>query len=214
LVGEPNGDEALAAFHNRWYEIQGEVSWLGIPTLKCPLDLWIYQEILFEKRPDLIIETGTAMGGTTAYLAAMCDLIDSGRIVTIDWRERDGRPPHPRITYVQGNAIGPRALEQVRQAVRPEDSVMVILDSGHRCEFVLEELRRYAPLVSPGQYLIVEDTNVNGHPVRPDFGPGPMEAVQEFLRDDELGREFVPDRSREKFLLTFNPSGFLLRQAR
>ena len=85
---------------------------------------------------------------------------------------------------------------------------MVILDSGHKRDHVLEELRCYSPRVSSGQYLIVEDTNLNGNPVRPDFGPGPMEAVEEFLADHP---EFTRDRSREKFLLTYNPGGYLLR---
>ena len=85
---------------------------------------------------------------------------------------------------------------------------MVILDSAHSFGHVLSELRLYAPFVSPERYLIVEDTNVNGHPVRGDFGPGPMEAVQRFLAEDG---GFAADHSREKLLMTFNPGGFLRR---
>jgi cephalosporin hydroxylase len=87
---------------------------------------------------------------------------------------------------------------------------MVILDSDHSFGHVLSELRSYAPLVSTGCYLIVEDTNVNAHPVRPDFGPGPMEAVRMFLAEDG---GFVVDDSREKLLMTFNPGGYLRRSA-
>jgi cephalosporin hydroxylase len=153
--------------------------WLGVQLFKLPNDLWVYQEILFEKRPDLIIELGTNHGGTTSYLAAICDLIEAGRIVTVDLHEREGRPPHPRVTYLNGNSVGPEVLAQIAEAVRPEDTVMAILDSNHAQSHVAKELSRYAPLVTPDQYLIVEDTDLNGHPVREDFGPGPMEAVDE-----------------------------------
>ena len=86
---------------------------------------------------------------------------------------------------------------------------MVILDSDHSRDHVLRELELYAPLVTPGCYVVVEDTNVNGHPVVPRFGPGPMEAVQEYLATTDA---FEVDRSREKLLLTFNPSGYLRRR--
>ena len=203
--------ETVEAFHKLWYDLQRRVKWLGTRTLKCPLDLWVYQEILFEKRPDLIIETGTNRGGTTSYLAAICDLIDTGRIITVDWQEREGRPPHRRVTYLHGDSAGPEIVSQITDAIRPGDTVMAILDSNHAQSHVAKELSGYAPLVTPGQYLIVEDTNLNGHPVRRDFGPGPMEAVEEFL-ETELGRDFAPDKEREKFLMTLNPNGYLLRQ--
>ena len=85
---------------------------------------------------------------------------------------------------------------------------MVILDSDHSRDHVLAELRAYAPMVTTAQYLIVEDTNVNGNPVLPEFGPGPMEALDAFLAEND---DFEPDDEREKFLLTFNPRGYLRR---
>ncbi len=207
----PTEQETVEAFHELWYDLQHRVKWLGTQTLKCPLDLWVYQEILFEKRPGLIIELGTNRGGTASYLAAICDLIDAGRIITVDWLEPEGRPPHPRVTYLQGDTVAPEMLGGITEAIRPDDTVMAILDSNHAQSHVAKELSGYAPLVTPGQYLIVEDTNLNGHPVRRDFGPGPMEAVEEFL-ETELGRDFAPDKEREKFLMTLNPNGYLLRQ--
>lgn len=88
------------------------------------------------------------------------------------------------------------------------DSVMVILDSDHRKDHVLKELRAYSQYVTVDSYLIVEDTNINGHPVYPDYGPGPMEAVEESLKEDD---RFAVDRTKEKLLLTFNPGGYLRR---
>jgi cephalosporin hydroxylase len=85
---------------------------------------------------------------------------------------------------------------------------MVVLDSDHRKEHVLKELKLYSKFVAKGCYLVVEDTNLNGYPIRPDFGPGPMEAVQEFLRENN---KFIIDREREKFFITFSPKGFLRR---
>lgn len=182
--------------------------WFGVPVLKCPLDLWVYQEIVSEVKPDMIVECGTHRGGTALFLANVCDLADKGRIITIDTVKQEGSPAHARIEYVIGSSLDLRVFERVRASVRPTETVCVILDSDHRMSHVLQELRLYGSLVTVGSYMIVEDTNINGHPVLPDFGPGPMEAVREFLKET---RSFEPDTRREKLLLTFNPHGFLKR---
>jgi cephalosporin hydroxylase len=183
--------------------------WLGIHCVKSPLDLWIYQEIVYETRPDLIVETGTWQGGSALYFASLLDLIGSGRVLSIDLEPvRDELPEHPRIAYWGGrSSVDPEVLGDVRGEAR-DRTVMVVLDSDHRKEHVLEELRLYAPLVTPGSYIVVEDTILNGHPVSPEFGPGPMEAAEEFLRSDS---SFTADRRREKLYLTFNPKGYLRR---
>ncbi|MSU47590.1 MAG: cephalosporin hydroxylase [Opitutus sp.] len=182
--------------------------WLGTPLWKSPLDLWIYQEILHETKPDLIVETGTYQGGSARYFASLCDLMGRGRVVTVDIEDRAGRPRHPRIEYVQGSSTDADVVRRVAGFVRPGERVMVVLDSDHSCAHVARELELYHPLVSVGCYLIVEDTNINGHPVWPDFGPGPFEAVEGFL---PRTRSFVRDRERERFLVTFHPGGFLRR---
>jgi cephalosporin hydroxylase len=138
----------------------------------------------------------------------MCDLLGNGRIVTIDALAREGRPVHPRVTYLTGLSTDPAILAEVRSHVRPGDRVLVLLDSDHSERNVLAELRAYQDLVSPGSYCVVEDSNVNGHPVAREHGPGPMEAIRVFLRENT---GFQVDRDREKFFLTFNPSGFLKR---
>ncbi len=189
-------------------ETRADTRWLGVRTDKCPLDLWIYQEVLHELRPDLIIESGTAFGGSALYFASMCDLLDHGRVLTIDVQPQEGRPTHPRIEYYAGSSVAPETVEHARHAAEGAETVLVVLDSDHRKEHVLEELRLYAPLVTPGSYLVVEDTILNGHPVSPEFGPGPMEATEEFVRDNP---DFTSDRRREKLYLTFNPKGYLRR---
>lgn len=201
-------------FHRLYYESKdrtwGNTSWLGQPSLKCPLDLWIYQEILFERRPDLIVECGTFLGASAHFLACMCDLVGNGRVITIDILERelDRRPRHPRIEYRTGSTTAPEIVAGVKEAIQPGERVMVVLDSNHRKDHVLGELRAYSPLITPGDYLVVEDTNVNGHPVVTHHGPGPMEAVEEFIAGND---EFFIDESREKFFMTFNPRGWLRR---
>jgi cephalosporin hydroxylase len=205
--------EVVNDFHKLWYYSPWCVGWrnthwLGVRAEKCPFDLWQYQEIIVEQRPDLIIETGTFHGGSALYMATICDLIKHGRIVTIDIHPQPGRPAHERITYLLGSSTAPEIVAQVKAGIGTGERVMVILDSDHRKPHVLAELKTYAPLVSPGSYLIVEDSNINGHPVLPQFGPGPMEALQEFLPENP---HFQHDTSRDKLLLTFNPRGWLKR---
>jgi cephalosporin hydroxylase len=206
-------DRVVREFHRLYYNSRSrtwsDTYWLGTPAQKCPLDLWIYQELLHDLRPAVIVETGTAAGGSALFLASICDLLGHGSIVTVDVAPKTGRPTHKRITYLTGSSTVPEIRRQVEELVGDSAPVLVILDSNHERDHVLEELRIYAPLVTPGSFVIVEDTNVNGHPVSPDHGPGPMEAVDEFLRSSD---EFSVDRRREKFFLTFNPGGYLQRQ--
>jgi cephalosporin hydroxylase len=199
-------------FHRLYYET-GEAggTWkdtrfLGVPTWKCPLDLWVYQELLNELSPDLIVETGTAHGGSALYLATLCEAGGRGEVVSVDIGEWPNRPSHPRLTYLTASSTDPAAVRRIAERARGVETVLVVLDSDHRRDHVLAELRAYAPLVTPGSYLVVEDTNVNGHPVFVEFGPGPMEAVEDFLKEHD---EFAVDLTREKFFLTFSPRGWL-----
>jgi cephalosporin hydroxylase len=197
-------------FHRLYYHTEEQTwkttRWLGVSLHKCPLDLWIYQEIIFDQRPDLIIETGTLFGGSAFYLATILDLVGQGRIVSIDIEQREGRPSHERTTYLTGSSVDKEILSQVEKMAADAGKVMVILDSDHSKKHVAAELEAYKRFVTPGCYLVVEDTNVNGHPVFAGHGQGPMEAVEEFLQQDP---EFVADREKEKYFLTFNPKGFL-----
>jgi cephalosporin hydroxylase len=200
-------------FHRLFYEsgtrTWSNTRWLGTPAQKCPFDLWVYQELLHELRPEVIVECGTADGGSAHFLASICDLLGGGEIVTIDIREGSGRPAHGRITYLTGSSIAPEIVDNVRKRVEGRSSVLVLLDSNHERDHVLAEMRLYGPFVTPGSYLVVEDSNVNGNPVLPEFGPGPGEAIDAFLAETD---EFEIDESREKYFLTFNPRGYLRKR--
>lgn len=200
----------LALYYYRAPSTLFRRSWLGVTAIKYPTDMWIYQEIVTEVRPTLVVETGTWMGGSGLFFAQLCDILGEGRVVTIDIERRGPIPEHPRLEFFQASSTAPETVEWVRAAIGPEDRVMVILDSDHSRDHVLAELRAYGPLVTPGSYVIVEDSNVNGHPVLPAWGPGPFEAVEAFLEERE---DFVVDRRREDLMLTANPQGFLRRMA-
>ncbi len=205
-------------FHDMYYSKVDEgrglhtivLSWLGYEMFKCPMDLWTYQEIIVQSRPDLIIETGTYKGGSALFLASICDLVGTGEIISIDIdaTHRDIRPSHPRIRYIEASSTAPETLRVVKKAVDGRRNVLVILDSDHHRDHVLEELRVFRDFVPVGGNMIVEDTNINGHPTYASFGPGPWEAVEAFLEEDE---RFVVDRTYERFILTMNPRGFLKR---
>ncbi len=200
-------------FHAKYYysKVWAETYFLGKKVFKCPNDLWIYQELLWEIKPDVIIECGTFHGGSALYYAKLFDIMDlPGKIITIDVDAMPDMPEHERITYLLGSSTSPEIIEKVKNAVKNKKTVMVILDSDHSKDHVLKELELYHNLVTRGSYLVVEDSNINGHPVYSGFGqgPGPMEAIEEFLPKHP---EFEVDKQKEKFLMSFNPNGYLKR---
>ena len=203
---------AIDLFENIYYDSPKSTwdnsSWLGVPCKKYPTDLRVYQEIIHQNRPDIIIETGTLFGGSALYLASLLDLVDHGRVISIDLEFREGRPRHDRITYLTGSSTSAALISELEPLIRDAVTRMVILDSDHTQAHVEEELRIYSRYVTPGQYLIVEDSAINGHPVYTRFGPGPFEAIETFLNSTD---EFVVDKTKEKFFLSANHSGNLRR---
>jgi cephalosporin hydroxylase len=153
------------------------------------------------------VETGTWTGGSALCYAMLFDLLGHGEEVTVDVEPRPNRPVHPRIRYLTGSSVDPDVVAQVQKVVG-NSRALVVLDSNHQADHVYQEMMAYNGCVEVGDYLVVEDTNVNGHPVWPEFGPGPMEAIDKFLsqRDD-----FVIDRRCERFLMTQYPRGYLRR---
>ena len=199
-------------YYRRWLTLGADtkkLSWFGYRLTKCPLDLWLYQELLVRTRPEVVIETGTQFGGSAFFIATILDQIDHGRVITIDIEREPDLPEHPRLSYLTGSSVDPQIVAQIRDAVGSKRA-LVILDSDHSAAHVYQEMLAYSPFVQLGDYLIVEDTNVNGHPVWPDFGPGPMEAVDKFLSETD---EFEIDERCERFLMTLNPRGYLRRKA-
>ena len=184
-------------------------TWMGRTIWKNPLDCWIYQEIIYDTKPDAIVELGVAYGGGTLYLAGILDLCggSSSQVIGVDSdlsRVTDLR--HPRITLLGGNCLDPATIRQVADLCKGRKT-MVIADCDHSKDHVIEELRTYSPLVSVGCYFIVEDgiCDVMGwQPV-----PGPQAACSEFLRESP---KFINNkRLREKYLITYNFDGYLLR---
>ena len=195
-------------FHMCYYNsrIWENTFWHGHQILKCPMDMWIYQELIWKIKPDYIIETGTFRGGSALYYSHLFDLQDQGEVITIDVMERPNRPEHDRIHYLIGSSSDAEIFSQVQSMIGENKKVMVVLDSDHSRDHVFKEMQLWHSMVSKDSYMIVEDSNVNGYPVRPDFGPGPMEAINDFL---QINNMFEIDNSQEKFLMTQNPRGYL-----
>ena len=208
-VGKRFDRAAVSRTHDVFYDSDAwtRATWLGAQALKNPLDLWVYQEIMAETRPELVVETGTYRGGSAYYLASICDLLGAGEVVSIDIESvRDDYPMHSRITYLGGrSSTDPDVVAEVRARAEGKRT-LVILDSDHSQAHVEAELAEYVPFVPVGSYVIVEDSNVGQ--IRKDLLPGPLEAIEAFLARTD---EFEIDREREKFLITFNPSGYLRR---
>lgn len=207
---ELSDDVITDMFHHIYYgsRVWERTHYFGRHILKCPLDMWVYQEIFHDVKPDYLIETGTFHGGSALYYAHLFDLIGNGKVITIDVNHRDDFPKHKRITYIKASSTDVDQHDEICKKIGTQKKVLVVLDADHSMDHVYSEMKLWSNAVSLGSYLIVEDSNVNGHPVRPDFGPGPMEAIEKFLEEDD---RFVVDSSREKFRLTQNPKGYLKR---
>jgi cephalosporin hydroxylase len=185
-------------------------TYFGVKAVKCPLDAWVYQEIIYETRPDVIVELGTFSGGGALYLAHLCDLLDHGTVISIDTsqaRAAQSVRDHQRIRLIESEACA--AFPIVQDLVHSGDSVLVIEDSAHTFDNTLNVLRLYQELIQPGGYFIVED-GICHHGLNVGPNPGPYEAVEAFLSERD---DFEADREREAFFLTWNPKGFLRRVA-
>lgn len=183
----------------------GGATYMGIKIWKWPCDLQVYQELIWELKPKLIIETGTAYGGSTLYFAHLLDHICDGRVLSIDQNSVQSQyPKHPRIGYLGGYSSVHKTTVTIVQNWFDHYGfpTLVVLDSDHSKEHVLNELNIYASFVQPGSWLVVEDTNVNGHPVYPEHGPGPQEALDEWLPKHPDFR--VDERKATKYLFSMH----------
>jgi cephalosporin hydroxylase len=183
--------------------------WLGHDIIKTPQDCWVYQEIIYETKPDVIIELGIMFGGATHFFASILDLVGHGEVLGIDISLAKAKPPqNKRITYIEGSSTSEAVLDQVRKKAAGK-RVLVIADSDHEKNHVLGEIRAYAPFVHVGGYFIVEDSlnDVMGyHPVP---NEGPKAAAEVFMKEND---DFVYDRRwGERYVMSLNPNGVLLR---
>ncbi len=198
-------------------------SWLGRPVIQFPPDLIAIQELIWTVRPDLVIETGIAHGGSLIHSASILELLGGGgRVLGVDIEIRphnraaiDAHPLRKRIDMIEGSSIDEAVAGRVKTAARAKERVLVILDSMHTHEHVLKELELYAPLATAGSYCVVLDTIIEDLPEdayadRPwGKGDNPKTAVRAFVKSDprfEIDREF-----EARLLITCAPDGFLKR---
>lgn len=203
------------------YKYTYHFNWMGLPIIQFPQDVLAMQEIIWEVKPDLIVETGIARGGSLVFYASMLELLGGqGRVLGVDIDIRphnraaiESHPMSKRIDMIQGSSIDDSTAEQVYAAARGRERVLVSLDSNHTHEHVLRELELYSPLVKSGSYLVVFDTTIEDQPE--DFQHGgpwnkhdnPKTAVREFLKRCD---RFVVDREIEdKLLITVTREGYL-----
>ena len=198
-------------------------SWMGRPIIQYPQDMIAMQEIIWEVKPDLIIETGIAHGGSLIYYASLLELIGKGQVLGIDIdirkhnrTEIEKHVMYKRIKMIEGSSISDETIEQVKKDAEGKEKILVCLDSNHTHEHVLKELELYAPFVSVGSFLVVFDTIVEVLPPnyfkekRPwGIGNNPKTAVEEFLKNNN---SFAVEESIDnKLLISVAPSGYLKR---
>lgn len=195
--------------------------WMGRPIIQFPQDIIALQEIIWDIKPDLIVETGIAHGGSIIFSASMLDMIGNGGKVVgidIDIREHNRKaieehPMYKHITMLEGSSIDNGIVEQVFEMAKGKEKILVILDSNHTHEHVLEELKLYSPLVTKDSYCIVLDTVVENMPedAFPDrpwgIGNNPMTAVEAFLKENQ--RFEIDTGIHDKLLITVAPNGYL-----
>ena len=202
------------------YEYLYHFRWLGRPIIQFPNDLIILQELIWEIKPEIIIETGIARGGSLIFYASMLQLIGKGKVIGIDIdirkhnkKEIKKHPMFKRIKMIEGSSIEVETIKEVSKFTKTKKNIMVILDSNHTHEHVLKELELYSKFVSKGSYLIVFDTMIDDMPNsmfknRP-WGKknNPKTAVVEFLKKNQ---RFVMDKeNNKKLMITSTPYGFL-----
>lgn len=212
--------EIIDRFHLLWYEQHQRstwrnTTWLGRELQQCPADLWVYQELIHRVRPAVFVEIGVKRGGLTHYLASLYDLmlgndLSTGHVIGVDLGIKSAREAvgsHPRVSLVEGSSTDRRTFERVQDLCAGERA-MVLLDSEHTERHVRAELDLYHELVPIDSYIIVNDTNIGGHPALAWKDSSPWDAVHGFIAEHS---EFVIDPDCEKHMLTQCPDGYLRR---
>ena len=241
VVADGNGDraypfdspEAFRLVSDAWLRLGWDqkyvysFTWLGRPVIQLPEDLIRVQEVIASLRPDVIVETGVAHGGSLVFYATLCKALGQGRVIGVDVEIRphnrralEAHPLFPLIELIEGDSADPETVARVAAQVAPGDTTLVLLDSSHEREHVLAELRAYAGLVSPGSYVVVMDTIMQGLAGAPRSKPdwrlnNPATAIAEFLDEDPRFVRAEPDFPFNEGLVTepvsYWPGGYLRR---
>ena len=218
--------EGLDMLSNLWIKVSAEhrlmyePTWLGRPIIQFPTDIVMIQELLWKIRPDVVVETGVAHGGSLVLSASILELIGKGKVIGVDIEIRppnraaiEAHPLKHRIELIEGSSVATETVAKVRQAVSSAKSVLVFLDSNHTQAHVLKELELYAPLVTPGSYLVAHDGAQawvwdipRGKPEWKDDHP--LNAIHEFLATHA---EFQMDPHWTRLGITSSPEGYLRR---
>jgi cephalosporin hydroxylase len=198
-----------------------EVTWLGVPIIQLPEDIMMMQELMFKLRPNIVVETGTAHGGSAILYASILDLLGRGSVVSIDVEIRkynrlaiQAHPMSKHVSLIEGSSLDRSVVDDVRGRIGPQDTVLVALDSNHTQAHVRQELELYSGLVTPGSYIVVFDTVLETLRDAPDFKPEwnagtPAAAITEFLVDH---KEFSVDPYYNRLGVTYCLDGFLRRK--
>ena len=228
-ISKMNNDKKFQKLTQKWFntsvkhEYSFHFTWLGVPIIQYPQDMIALQEVIWNVKPDLIIETGIAHGGSLIFSASMLEMLGKGKVlgIDIDIRKKNKRVIEnhhlsKRIIMIQGSSIDKKIIDKVYAFSKNSKKILVILDSNHTHEHVLEEMKVYSSLVKKGSYMIVFDTVIEdlpkelfkGKAERPwSKGNNPKTAVHEFLK---INKRFKIDGNLEKkILITVGPDGFL-----
>ncbi len=219
----PEGNRALAHLFTRsgWQQkISYEIPWLGIPIIQTPEDILMMQELIWKVRPDVVIECGVAHGGALVLYASILELLGKGHVFGIDIEIRkynrlalQSHPLSKRISLIEASSVEVDTVEQIRAQLRPDDRVLVTLDSNHTKAHVAKELDLYAPLVTPDSYVVVFDGVMKVLTDAPNGSPAwdqdnPWTAVEDFLARNP---DFASDPYYNRLGVTYCPGGFLKR---
>jgi cephalosporin hydroxylase len=213
--------ELATEFLKGYYSLNiwNNLYYLGTQVMKYPTDLWVMQQIIHDVKPEYIVETGTAYGGSSLYWSHILDGLglENTRIITVDIADYTlGVSKQPLwkkyVEFIKSSSTDPKTADYIRQKVSGK-KVLVLLDSLHTADHVLQEIHLYSPLVTPGSYMVVEDTHIDGIAAEPEVGPGPMTAVNKFLKEEGGDKKFEQDLLRETLILTQNRGGWLKRRA-
>lgn len=212
-------DGSVPDRYHSWYYHKGvwaRTTWMGVSTQKSPADMWNYQEILATLKPSVVIEFGTAFGGSALFFASVMRQIGKRfRLLSVDVngdRINQQLRDDPDTELLTMSSTDERVYERIARLRQDfPGPAFSILDSDHRESHVIQELKMLRGFLVSGDYVIVEDSNINGHPVNPNWGPGPFEAIEEYFR--LFPGDYIHDNEREsKFGFTFAPNGFLIRR--